>query len=296
MTRLGGTKVGSSAPVRVNVAKVRVPLTTVVLAWLARRAWAGIWFLLRRPVLFLSLALLVLCWWVTLRHGPIPVGTVLTITTASLVAWWRPGRESFTRHVWWRLRGAWRGMTVYRYSWQPAMTTASLDLTVDGVEHLPRLVSVRTSGCVDLVRVRMLPGQTFADYAAAADRLLQTFGVRECRVRSVPRRPHDLVLWFLTADPLVDEVPPFDPGSSCDPDRLPVGKAEDGLTYRLRLLGTHLLIVGATGSEKGSVLWSIVAALAPGVRAGLVQVWALDPKGGMELAFGLRDRKRITVA
>lgn len=67
---------------------------------------------------------------------------------------------------------------------------------------------------------------------------------------------------------------------------LPVARREDGLTYRLRLLGTHLLVVGATGSGKGSVIWSLVAALGPAIRDRLVQVWALDPKGGMELAAG----------
>jgi S-DNA-T family DNA segregation ATPase FtsK/SpoIIIE len=33
-------------------------------------------------------------------------------------------------------------------------------------------------------------------------------------------------------------------------------------------------------------LWSVIDQLASAIRAGLVQVWALDPKGGMELAFG----------
>ena len=65
-----------------------------------------------------------------------------------------------------------------------------------------------------------------------------------------------------------------------------MARREDGLDYRLRLLGTHLLVVGATGSGKGSVIWSLVHGLAPAVRDGLVQVWALDPKGGMELAGG----------
>jgi S-DNA-T family DNA segregation ATPase FtsK/SpoIIIE len=34
------------------------------------------------------------------------------------------------------------------------------------------------------------------------------------------------------------------------------------------------------------VLWSVVAALAGGIRAGTVRLWAFDPKGGMELACG----------
>ena len=56
--------------------------------------------------------------------------------------------------------------------------------------------------------------------------------------------------------------------------------------WTLRLLGSHLLIAGATGSGKGSVLWSLVRGLAPGVSDGSVQLWAVDPKGGMELTPG----------
>jgi S-DNA-T family DNA segregation ATPase FtsK/SpoIIIE len=67
---------------------------------------------------------------------------------------------------------------------------------------------------------------------------------------------------------------------------VPVARREDGLDYRMRLLGTHLLVVGATGSGKGSVIWSLVNGLAPAIRDGLAEVWALDPKGGMELAGG----------
>ena len=34
------------------------------------------------------------------------------------------------------------------------------------------------------------------------------------------------------------------------------------------------------------MLWSIVRGLAPAIRDGLVEVWAVDPKGGMELGLG----------
>jgi DNA segregation ATPase FtsK/SpoIIIE, S-DNA-T family len=47
----------------------------------------------------------------------------------------------------------------------------------------------------------MLPGQTLSDWAANAPRLAQTFGVVDCRVRSVPGRAHDLALWCLRSDP-----------------------------------------------------------------------------------------------
>jgi S-DNA-T family DNA segregation ATPase FtsK/SpoIIIE len=46
-----------------------------------------------------------------------------------------------------------------------------------------------------------------------------------------------------------------------------------------------VLIAGATGSGKGSVIWSLIRALFPAIAAGWVKVWALDPKR-MELSFG----------
>ena len=52
------------------------------------------------------------------------------------------------------------------------------------------------------------------------------------------------------------------------------------------MLGQHILVAGATGSGKGSVLWSIIAGLAPGVRAGWVRLLVVDPKGGMEFGRG----------
>ena len=41
-----------------------------------------------------------------------------------------------------------------------------------------------------------------------------------------------------------------------------------------------------TGAGKGSVLWSLLLGLGPEIRDGRVAVWAIDPKGGMELGPG----------
>ena len=66
---------------------------------------------------------------------------------------------------------------------------------------------------------------------------------------------------------------------------VPIGVREDGEPWPLRLLGTHVFVAGVQGAGKGSVIWSVLAALAARSH-GPVQVWAVDPKGGMELAFG----------
>jgi S-DNA-T family DNA segregation ATPase FtsK/SpoIIIE len=67
---------------------------------------------------------------------------------------------------------------------------------------------------------------------------------------------------------------------------VPVGRREDGSPWSISLAGTHLLIAGATGAGKSSVLWSLLRALQPDIGTGRVQVWAVDPKGGMELRPG----------
>lgn len=65
-----------------------------------------------------------------------------------------------------------------------------------------------------------------------------------------------------------------------------VGVREDGTPWLLRILYTHILLAGATGSGKGSVLWSILAALGPAIKTGYVDVWMIDPKGGVEFGKG----------
>ncbi|GAA5010457.1 FtsK/SpoIIIE domain-containing protein [Kitasatospora paranensis] len=75
-------------------------------------------------------------------------------------------------------------------------------------------------------------------------------------------------------------------GASAGWASVEIGTREDGSPWRLRLHGTHVLVAGVTGAGKGSVLWGIVRKLLPAVAAGLVQIWALDPKR-MELSFGV---------
>ena len=101
--------------------------------------------------------------------------------------------------------------------------------------------------------------------------------------RGVPR------VWveFTTHDdplaPTVAALPVPDPA---DLFAVPVGRREDGSPWLLRLLGTHVLVVGVTGAGKGSVVWSLLRGIASAIRGGVVAVWAIDPKGGMELGFG----------
>ena len=80
--------------------------------------------------------------------------------------------------------------------------------------------------------------------------------------------------------------------------RLDVGDNEYGGPFHLDLLGKHLLVAGASGAGKGSLLWGPLRAMGPAIRDGLVRVHGIDLKGGAELERGrpLFSRYAITAA
>lgn len=67
---------------------------------------------------------------------------------------------------------------------------------------------------------------------------------------------------------------------------LVIGRADAGGDFRLPVFGRQTLLVGASGAGKGSVIWSVLLALAPAIRQGTVRVWGIDLKGGVEFTAG----------
>lgn len=271
-----------NALLNVRTPVVRVPLWAAVSWWVLKGfGRLGVGYLrfwpVTLPVTVLAALYLALGW-----IGPV----VLVVTVAVVgIAWWFGHRESALRFGWWPLLARYRRWR-YDHVWHPAMVTAGLAVTFDRHTVLPILKRVRCASGVDVLRVRMVTGQIPDDFARVSERLAHTFGVRQVLVRP-GHRPDLVVLRLMRGDPLAAVVPPLPVPAVPDFSALPVGRREDGGVYRLRLTGTHVLVVGATGSGKGSVIWSLVRALAGGVASGLVRVWAFDPKGGMELAAGV---------
>lgn len=213
-----------------------------------------------------------------------------------LLAVWRTlHRSSFAPLGAWLL-GCLRCALVYRWRWRHHVIACGLGMRdKDGDITTPRLVRVLSKPGRDELRVRMLPGQTPDLYLTRVLPLAHAFRVGHShpeyidRVTATCTRSGTVTLVFPRADPLRRDVPPFPhpPVNRLDLSALPVARLDSTMDgYRLGLLYTHVLVAGATGSGKGSVLWSIVNALAPGIPAGLVRLYGIDPKGGMELALG----------
>jgi DNA segregation ATPase FtsK/SpoIIIE, S-DNA-T family len=257
----------------------QTPAGIILLAWLARLLFRLARLACRHPITTLVLALLAFLWF-----------TITWIGLAALIAWavlvlviWRCYWPSgFTRWVRTPARSTWRGW-VYRRRWPAVMTIADLAPVYRGRIILPVLVKVTSTRYVDRVAVRLVSGQCVADFAGRADNLAHGFRAMLCRVRSA--RSGAVVLEFVRRDALAAIIPALPIPDHPDLTALPVGRREDGLPWLVRLHGTHILLAGATGAGKASLLWGLVRALFPLMRQGLVRVLAADPKL-MELAYG----------
>src|SRR3954447_15948096 len=223
--------------------------------------------------------------WLYLRFGWMgPAGLAGTMVGVA-AGWWFVHRPSCLRFGWWPILARIRRW-LYRRRWNAAMVTAKLAVTFDGHTIVPILKRVRCRTGTDVVLVRMVTGQIPDDFAKVSERLAHTFGVRQVKASPGPSFG-TVVLTLLRGDPLTKLIAALPVTAVPEFTALPVAVQEDGRVYGLRLFGTQVLIVGATGSGKGSVIWAIVRSLAGGIGTGLVQLWGLDPKGGMELGIEL---------
>ncbi len=221
----------------------------------------------------------VLLLWAYARYGPLPLVLVGLAVVAGVWVWrWR-WPASCRRLVLAPVLARWRRLWVYRRQWAESFALCGLHKSFDGTVLLPRLVAMRCKDATDEVVVRMLRGQSPDAYHKAAVNLAYSFGFRHCRVFSRRR-----------------DVAPFRAG------RLAwVLRAVDRWRYRDRprlvtlmfirrdvLAGAVVAPLPVPRAGKGSVIRSLVRALAGGISSGLVRLWGIDPKGGMELAIGAR--------
>ncbi|MFC7381866.1 FtsK/SpoIIIE domain-containing protein [Sphaerisporangium rhizosphaerae] len=253
-------------------------ITIVIFAW---RCLAGlVRLLVVHPVAVSCVAAVVLLWRL---FGWPAVLVAFVVLTSSLAGWFTADRASFRRWISWRMLAFWRRFWIYWRHWQPVMVVSGLGRHLKGRDYLPRLVRVECDSWADRVTVRMLSGQAVKDWSDRIEHLAHGFGSTSCRV--AVERAGRLTLTFPRRDPLAVPIPAVPIPETASVGPVEIGMCEDGSPYRLKVHGTHVLIAGATGAGKGSYLWSTVRGLLPAMAAGLVELWALDPKR-MELSYG----------
>jgi len=269
-----------------DVARVLLTVIVVLVAWWALLTWA----IVKRPILAVPavgfVGLVVLVGW----HD---AQALVVWALIGLVVWRLVHKRSFERLVGRWLRGWWVRWSVYQRRWQSTMVMSGLSKQCRRREQVPKIRTVISTPWCDRVLVRMLLGQCTEDYERAAAQLAHSFGATSCRVRE--DRPAQLWLEFTTSDPLIEPVAALPIPETVDLRAVAIGRREDGELWRLPVRGTHVLIAGATGAGKGSVLWSLLRGFAPEIRDGRVAVWAIDHKGGMELGPGRPMYARFAV-
>jgi len=172
-----------------------------------------------------------------------------------------------------------------RYTWPELATDARLTV-YDPVKrvHGYMLATWARTEHGWTIHGRVLGGQTVATYAAAADVLRSAWAAHRVTV-DAPSPGYVRITVYLD-DPLRIAFRP-EPVRVPDLRQLRLGRRDDGRVWTERLIGRHWLIVGATGSGKGSVQWGVIRTVCPLIQAGLVQVWTLDPKR-VEFVMGWR--------
>ncbi|NHD16395.1 MULTISPECIES: FtsK/SpoIIIE domain-containing protein [unclassified Actinopolyspora] len=250
-------------------------------------ARVAIGFLLRHPRSVGSLAAVGITGCYIGFHTMLIGAGVAVVAGASWAVLDRPTFDRFAGRL---LRAWWRRWAVYRRKWADVAFRCGLaSSNRHGQSLVPTLLAVRSTWCWDSVRVRILDGQAAEDFEQVLDRLANAYNARRATLRTL--KPNMISLDFQRREPFdtlmvpLPEMPREE--SAVNLERLPLGRDEYGRDFALDLVGgIHYLIAGATGAGKGSWMWGLLRALAPWIRSGLVRLWVIDPKGGMEFGQG----------
>ncbi|WP_350352824.1 FtsK/SpoIIIE domain-containing protein [Microbacterium sp. A8/3-1] len=253
-----------------------------VLRWSVIVTW---WAVLFPMVTFPA----VLTAWAWIAYGWQAGIAAALLSLAVLTTWRFTHPSSFRAAIPARIRARFRRYQ-HRRQWASVCALNGLAPVLDGVPIIPRLRKVRIHPDTDVLLVELVVGQTLTDWSRRCDALAH--GWRVSAVTATSATPGQVTLTIRTRDRLATPIPLPTPKAGVDLDAVPIGRTDDGDTWRVRIAGRHLLVAGATGAGKGSVVWSILTGLAPAVQTGLVRLWVIDPKGGMEFgsATALFDR------
>ncbi|MEV0357378.1 hypothetical protein AB0H71_15070 [Nocardia sp. NPDC050697] len=135
--------------------------------------WAVLFPVISAPLGFSVLAGVLLGW---------PVGLGLGLVALAGIMLWRHRRpEMFER--WVTARARTRFLTWWRYTrrWRRLLTACNLTIHEGEQTFCPRLLSVAVGATTDVVRLRMLAGQSPADFENRVEHLAHAFGADAAR-------------------------------------------------------------------------------------------------------------------
>ena len=256
----------------------------VVLIWSIFKAigWL-VWLAILFPALSVP-ALITLA--MTVDYG-IGAGTLTALGLgAGYCTWAALDAKSFERwiaqptmqrfQIWWRYSRTWDAVCALN-----GLTARHQDRTL-----IPVVRTVWIGKHTDVIDLRVVTGQSVQDWQKRTRELAAAWRADHLSIRATA--PGEVRITITRYDFLAQPIPLPGPAADTrvDLSAVPVGITDTRQWWRIPVLGHHLLIAGATGAGKGSVLWSLIAGLAPSVKTGQVRLCVIDPKGGMELGAG----------
>lgn len=209
-------------------------------------------------------------------------GAITGGTAGALLCWYRAHPDTFDHYAAPRLRAWRRRWSVY---FGPRFTRAlrACDMYVTdrktGQDLFPRITRLRSySPSVDVLTLALARGQGRRSIEDNLERLADTLKVE--RIAFERPKPGYVALIIERSEPFTETIPapemPEESGA-VDLGDIYVGETEYGTEWRLGIR-SHLLVAGATGAGKNSIVFSELRGLAPMIRDGLVRLWICDPK------------------
>ncbi|RNM13006.1 hypothetical protein [Nocardioides pocheonensis] len=139
----------------------------------------------RWAVSFPALSLPILgCGAVAHQWGASTATAAIVLTVLLAIAWRLAWPGSFRRCVSGRILVRWRGWSRYERHWPQICALHGLANTLDQDVLVPQLKRIVIGTGVDVLTVRMLPGQSTTDWQKQAEALAHALGAQVVRVRS----------------------------------------------------------------------------------------------------------------
>ena len=258
--------------------------------WIAELIWALVKAagqLLWWAVLFPALSIpAVLAIWIAIAHGPRAGLLTAALAVAAYTGWAVVQPSSFTAWVSAPVRQRWLAWWRYHRNWASVCVLHGLTARLGERTLVPALLSVRIGSHADVLIVRVVAGQSINDWQKQGPALAAAWRADRLTIRATT--PGELRIIIGRGDVLGEPIslPMPTRATPVDLAAVRIGITETRTWWQLPVVGQHILIAGATGAGKGSVLWSLIAGLAPQVTTGRVRLCVIDPKGGMELGAG----------
>ncbi|KEF99085.1 MULTISPECIES: FtsK/SpoIIIE domain-containing protein [Mycobacterium] len=258
--------------------------------WIGELIWSlakAAGYLLWWAILFPALSIpAILATWVAIAHGARAGLLTAALATAAYTGWAIVEPSSFSAWVTNPVRHRFLSWWRYGRTWESVCTLHGLTARLGDRTLVPALRSVEIGSHSDVLTLRVVAGQSINDWQKRGDALAAAWRAERVTIRATT--PGELRMIISRGDVLAQPIslPMPTRATPVNLAAVRVGITETRTWWQLPVLGQHILIAGATGAGKGSVLWSLIAGLAPQVTTGRVRLCVIDPKGGMELGAG----------